>query len=106
MERFEEELRRALRRQQPDSNFSAGLLARLAEERGRIPWWRLRLPQLRWAMAMVLLLGVIGFGLYRYEQRKQEAEGRAAREQVMVALRIAGSKIRLAQSKVQEISQR
>ncbi|HWX91326.1 MAG TPA: hypothetical protein VNY29_01740 [Terriglobales bacterium] len=106
MDHFEEQLRTALRREEPDANFSTGVLARLAEERDRVAWWRLRLPQLRFAIAMALLVAVFGFGLYRYEQQRQRAAGRAARQQVMVALRIAGAKIHLAQTKVQGIAQR
>jgi len=105
MDHFEEKLRTALRREQPDGNFSASVLARLAE-RDRVAWWRLRLPRLRFAMAMALLVAVLGFGLYRYEQQRQRAAGRAARQQVIVALRIAGAKIHLAQTKVQGIAQR
>jgi hypothetical protein len=106
MDHFEEQLRAALRREEPDGNFSTTVLARLAEERDRVPWWRLRLPQLRWAVAMASLVAVLGFGLYRHEQQRQRAAGQAAREQVMVALRIAGAKIHLAQTKVQDIAQR
>lgn len=106
MDHFEEQLRTALRREDPDGNFSKGVLARLAEEKHRVRWWRLRLPQLRWAAAMALLVAMLGLGLYQYEQRRQRAAGQAARQQVMVALRIAGAKIHLAETKVQGIAQR
>lgn len=106
MDHFEEQLRTALGREDPDDNFSKSVLARLAEEKNRIPWWQLRLPQLRWAVAMALLVAMLGLGLYRYEQQRQRAAGQAARQQVMVALRIAGAKIHLAQTKVQGIAQR
>jgi ABC-type amino acid transport system permease subunit len=106
MDHFEDQLRTALRREDPDDNFSKSVLARLAEERGRVPWWRLGLPQPRWAVALALLVALLGLGLYRYEQQRERAAGQAARQQVMVALRIAGAKIHLAQTKVQGIAQR
>jgi hypothetical protein len=106
MDHFEEQLRTALRREEPGANFSTSVLARLAEEKDRLAWWRLRRPQLRLAIAMALLVAVLGLGLYRYEQQRQRAAGRAARQQVMIALRIAGAKIHLAQTKVQHVAQR
>jgi hypothetical protein len=42
--------------------------------------------------------------MYRHEE--QRTEGEAARQQVMVALQIASAKMRLAQSKVQNLSER
>jgi hypothetical protein len=104
MDHFEDQLRTALRREEPGGNFSTRVLARLAEEGDRVAWWRLRLPQLRWAIAMALLVAMLG--LYRYEQQRRRAEGQAARQQVIIALRIAGTKIHLAQTKVQSIAQR
>jgi uncharacterized membrane protein YidH (DUF202 family) len=106
MDHFEEQLRTALRREEPGRNISTSVLARLAEERDRLAWWRPRLSQLRFAIAMALLGAVFGLGLYRHEQQRRRAEGQAARQQVMVALRIAGAKIHLAQTKVQGIAQR
>jgi hypothetical protein len=106
MGHFEEQLRTALRREEPDANFSTSVLARLAEETDHRAWWRLPLPQLRFAIAMALLVAVLGLGLYRHEQQRRRAEGQAARQQVMIALRIAGAKIHLAQTKVQNIAQR
>jgi hypothetical protein len=105
MDRFEDQLRKALRREEPDGDFSARVLARVAEKGGDVPRWRLRLPRLQWVLAMAMFAAVLGLALYRHEQQRRETEGKAARQQVLVALRIAGTKIRLAQAKVQEMSQ-
>jgi hypothetical protein len=103
---FEKELRNALRRQTPSHDFAARL--ETAAKRRSKSWW---LPlagyrQLRWAAAGMLFLLVAGGLSYEREQQMQLIQGEAAKEQVMIALRIAGSKIRLAQTKVQNLSER
>jgi hypothetical protein len=58
----------------------------------------------RWgAVATVTVCLVIGSIYYRNLQR-QRAEGEAAKQQLMLALRIAGSKLQLAKEKVNEIN--
>lgn len=102
---FEQNLRRALRRQKPSEEFAARLLTRMAQRTQPKPtagsWWPL--PRLRWAVASVICVAMTVGGA-KYEQHRH-AEGEAARQQVMVALRIAGAKIQLAQSRVQQLSQ-
>jgi hypothetical protein len=47
---------------------------------------------------------VVGATEYRaHERAKEEAEARAAKRQVMLALRITGSKLRLAKQKVKAV---
>lgn len=106
-DRLEEDLRRALSRQSPGNDFAVRLQTRLGQQARLAPmsrlWWRL--PRLRWVAAAVL--GVATFlGGAEYVQQQRQAEGEAAKQQVMVALRIAGTKIQLAQNKVQHLSQR
>ena len=86
MERLEEELRKALQRQQP------------GEERQRTPWWAG--ARLRWAAAAALCVVVLSGWGYRERRREQ---GEAARQQAITALQIAGAKLRLAQAKVQDL---
>jgi len=59
----------------------------------------------RWvAFATVSICLVIG-GVHYRNLQGQRAEGEAAKAQLMLALRIAGSKLQLAKSKVNEINQ-
>lgn len=104
MDRFEEQLKNALRRESPSSGFGSRVQARVARETHRkTPRWNW-FPRLRWAIALVVLcVGLIGGLEYRHV-REEKARGEAARQQVMVALRIAGSKIQLAESRVQHLS--
>jgi hypothetical protein len=64
---------------------------------------------MKWAMAgaMAVLMVIAGFGVhYRRENERRRlaeiAEGERAKEQVMLAMRIAGAKLNVAQKKVRE----
>lgn len=108
MDPFDRDLKNALRREEPSGDFTARVLARVAREPERRPWWRAWLtgPRLRLATAMLLFFVVVAGFLVQRERERERAEGEAAREQVMLALRIAGSKVKLAQAKVQQINER
>jgi hypothetical protein len=104
MSRLEDELREAMRREDPGPEFTRKVLARVAAPPAR-SWWqalaaRFKAPKLRWATATVMAALLVSSGLeYRHEQRVR-AEGEAAKEQLVLALRIAGSKLHQAQAKV------
>src|SRR5438270_5496601 len=105
MDRFENELKQALRRREPAGDFAARLMARVARERDRQPWWRFTSVRLRWATAAVAFCILAAAAImYRPEQQRRSAEGEAARQQVYVALHIAGANLRLAKSSVQNLS--
>lgn len=135
MNRFDDELKIALRRQEPSPDFTARVMARIAQEkegardgeterRGeKALSWLQKLgaiftpPQMKWAMAgamaALLIATTIGMNSYRQHQietQRQaeiaEAEGQRAKEQVMFAMRIASAKLNLAQKKVKESMQR
>ena len=58
---------------------------------------------MRWAaVAALVAVAVTGIG-YQIHERQEEAEARAAKLQVMLALRITGSKLRVAKQKVKSI---
>jgi hypothetical protein len=106
MSRLEDELRNALRREDPGPQFTRKVLARVAAEPPRRAWWRalascFHAPRLRWAAAGAMAGALLIFsGLeYRREQRIR-AEGEAAKQQLVLAMRIAGSKLHMAQAKV------
>jgi hypothetical protein len=129
MSHFDDELKRALRREEPSPDFTDRVMARLAELQKRekpkekADWlrrlteffqppqmkWTRRAPQMKWAMAgaMAVLMVIAGFGVhYRRENERRRlaeiAEGERAKEQVMLAMRIAGAKLNVAQKKVRE----
>jgi hypothetical protein len=103
MKRLEEELQNSLRREEPPEGFAERILA-AAVERKPSAWQRLfAWPGLRWALAgaMCLMLAVIGI---EYKQAlNEQARGEAAKEQLMLALRITADKLQLAQEKVQRL---
>jgi hypothetical protein len=110
MSRLDDELRSAFRREDPGEDFTKRLLERAAAQPAKRSW-RERLLAVsspsgnRWAAAALaasLLAGVGGIELRR-QQRRAEAE--AAKEQLMTALRIAGSKLRFAQEKVLRVGE-
>ena len=124
---LEKALREALQREEPSPDFTAQVMARLAEQpqtervvqRGEtLSWWQrltgfFQVSQLRWAMAGALacLLVMAGFGVYRYREHQRQlalelAEGERAKEQVLLALRITSAKLNVAQRKVKESSER
>jgi len=100
MSRFEDELRQALRRREPPAGFAERVLARV-RARQRQP----RRPSLlhwRW-LAPVAALLVLAVGLHFLEERRRRQEGERAKQQVLLALKLAGSKLRLAQERVQAV---
>ncbi|HET9219107.1 MAG TPA: hypothetical protein VFR18_19135 [Terriglobia bacterium] len=98
MNQLERDLREALRRTQAPPHFAEKVLARTRQSRTpRFPWAWL-------AAAALILLMVGGVGIVREQQR--QAEGERAKEQLMVAFRITGSKLRDVQEKLVTIPQR
>ena len=92
---LDESLRSALGRQSPSPGFRAGVMARIASRprRRAVPRWR--------AAAAVLLVtgGAIGgWTVHRHR------EGERAREQVMLAFRIAGQKAHYAREEVRDVA--
>ena len=108
---LEDALRNALRREDAPEGFALTVLARAdrqnsaAQESQRTSWLSIfSQPLPRWAaVAAVTICIVVGSIYYRNLQR-QRAEGEAAKQQLMLALRIAGSKLQLAKEKVNEIN--
>jgi len=104
MATFEDELRLALRRQEPSPDFTERVLARVADAPTRRaprmsqPWQR---PMIRWVapVAPALLLAA-GGAEYRHYR------GERAKAQVLLAVRIAGSKLNKAQRKVHMLAHR
>ena len=93
---IEEQLKSALRRKQPSADFAKRVMS--ATRRPGNPatrrHWR--------AAAAVLMLTVI-LGAWSARQIAERREGERARDEVMLALHIAGAKVRYAQTQVHEI---
>jgi hypothetical protein len=120
MNRFDEEMRKALRREEPSPDFTDRVMSRVTElqrqekPREKTGWLRrlvefFQPPTMKWAMAgaMAIALVVAGFGVhYRRENELRRlaeiAEGERAKEQVILAMRITSAKLNIAQKKVHE----
>jgi hypothetical protein len=99
---LEKDLRAAFARRDPPPGFAGRVLQRVAaeQERRRAGWRQWFAPAtMRWAMAGGLAVAVMGAGLAEYRQR----QGEMAKERVVLALQIAGSKLNYAQRKVQQV---
>jgi hypothetical protein len=98
MNQVERDLREALRRREAPPYFAEKVLARTRQP---------KTPKFSWAwlaVAALIVLMIGGVGIVQ-EQRRQ-AEGERAKEQLMVAFRITGSKLRDAREKLATVSQR
>jgi hypothetical protein len=111
MNRLDDELRNALRREEPPTGFEARLMARVAAEpkraTGLARWFRLpdlHMP-LMTRLAFTAALGLMVVAGVRYEHERQERiEGQAAKAKLMQALRITGTELQAVHEKVMETS--
>ena len=93
MDWLEQELKNALARKEPSAGFDASVRRRLAGRTSRAAQ--------RWlAAAAALVLFAGGGALYRRHREEQ------AKEQVILALRIAGAKLNQVQARVQSMGER
>jgi hypothetical protein len=102
---FEEELREAMRREDAPAGFAERVLVRAREPQTQGPWWRswfagANVHALRYAAAVVLIVAVIAGSLEYRRYEREQREGQAAKQQLMLALRIASRKLQYAQAKV------
>jgi hypothetical protein len=110
MNRIEEQLNNTLRRQDAPADFAEQVLARLAAHHSipqirRDPWWSIfTQPLVRWAVITATAASLAICGIHYRNVQSQRAKGEAAKQQLMLALRIAGSKLQLAKTKVNEIN--
>jgi hypothetical protein len=100
---FEDQLREALRLPDVPAGFTNRVLAKLPEAYPPAP----RHPVMRrvavWTAVMVVVAGGIT-GLQIERAQEQRERGEKAREEVMLALRITGTKLNQAQSHVRQVS--
>jgi hypothetical protein len=110
MSYLEDDLKMALQRTEPSADFVDRVLARVNQPAPPEPgWWErltalLRPPRLQWVAASVILSVMIPAASVEYRrQQKMRAEGEKAKEQLMFAVRVAGSRLHRVQQKVLEM---
>jgi len=107
---LEDELKSALRRQQAPPHFTERVLAQIAEQNSstqavRTPWWSIfTQPLLRWAAVTATAASLVIGGIHYRTVQRERTQGEAAKQQLMLALRIAGNKLQLAKARVNEIN--
>ena len=97
MSQFERDLRETLRQRQPPPGFAENVLERARRSEVRTTFGR-------WLAVAALLVAMIGGGALVWQQHRQ-AEGEKAKEQLMVGLRITGSKLRSMRDRLATIQQ-
>lgn len=112
MSYLEDDLRMALRRAEPSEDFAERVLARVnAPVPPKRAWWEdlavlVRPPRVQWAALAVILSIMIPVASLEYRKERQlRAEGQMAKQQLVFAVRVAGSKLHSVQRKVLEIGQ-
>jgi hypothetical protein len=109
-DRLDNDLKIAFRRQEPPAGFADRVLARTRQQArpARGSWMSFfTTPLVRWAaagaLAAVLILGGVRYQ-HLQQGRRERAQGEVAKQQLMLALHIAGSKLQLAKARVHEIN--
>jgi hypothetical protein len=99
MDNLEKQLARALQRQDPPADFTAKVMARIAKkkETRASRWWEFfMMPAQRAALAGGLagLMLMAGGGVaYQQHQANERRRALAARDQLLVALRVTGTQL-------------
>jgi len=106
MSHLEDDLRAALRRQEPPADFAERVLARLNQ--APEPSWRERLsvlmhpPRVQWVAVAVMVSILLPTAAVQY--RKDMEKGERAKQQLLFAMHVAGNRLHQAQKKVLESS--
>jgi len=107
MSNLEDELRRALRREEPPADFADRVLARLNQPAAP-SWWErfsvlMKPPRLQWVAVTLMVSILLPTAALRYRREQQvRAEGERAKERLLIAVHVAGSRLHHAQRKVLE----
>ncbi|MBN1566686.1 MAG: hypothetical protein JXA73_02490 [Acidobacteria bacterium] len=104
MNRLEDDLRMALKREEPPEGFLERVLAETRAEKQRT-WIRIfAQPGLKWALAGAMCLVLLVGGIEYKRAQDEQARGEAAKAQLILALRITADKLQLAQTRLQQHS--
>ncbi|HYM62166.1 MAG TPA: hypothetical protein VEZ11_14890 [Thermoanaerobaculia bacterium] len=102
---LDSELRAALRRESPPPGFAQRVMDRIERESAQpARWWRSEWLTGRRIAAAFALVALLGTWTGHEIVARRRAEGERARENVLIALRIAGAKVRYAQEEVRQIA--
>jgi len=109
MSYLEDDLKMALRRTEPPEGFAERVLARANGPAPAEPtWWDylmvlVRPPRVQWvALSLIVSVMIPAAGVYRKE-RQARAEGERAKQQLVFAVHVAGTKLHRVQQKVLEM---
>jgi anti-sigma-K factor RskA len=107
MTEFEQQLKQAMARRDPPPGFVSRVLARAAQEeswgaatRGT-GWWK-RAVAWRLAAALTCISLAVSAG-WMYRQHEREIRGEAAKKQLLLAVRIAGTKLQHAHRRILQV---
>jgi hypothetical protein len=105
---LDDELKKALRRKEPSHDFESRVMRRVRS----IPlssthWWEKAISSFRplhwrWAAVAAMVCFGVWLGVAQYQKREVRLQGERAKEQVMLALHIASTKLNYAQRAVLE----
>lgn len=102
MDEFEQQLRRAMAREEPPAWFEAKVMAAVARnQQVKRPWWSLRWATAGTAAALILVCGIA----YRQDQMAEQRSGEEAKAKLELALRITSSKLRHIEQRVATIQE-
>ncbi len=100
MSRLENRLRDVLKLEDPPAGFAERVLACSAEQKQKARANTFAWHGLRWGLAGALCLALVMAGIEYRQAQKERARNEAAKEQLLVALRIAGDQLQFVWSKV------
>ena len=100
MDQFEQELTDSLRREPAPDWLADAVMARVNAEkqRQRKPEW-FGWARLRWLAASMVLVAVVG-GVRFEQQRQEQIRGEEAKQELMAAFQVTGTKLRQVEERV------
>lgn len=100
MDRFEQELKDALRREPAPDWLADAVMARVgaARQSKQKPEW-FGWARMRWVAATVVLVAVVG-GVRFEQQREERIRGEQAKQELMAAFQVTGMKLRVVEERV------
>jgi len=100
MTRFEEKLREVLKPEEPPLGFAERVVARTLHHNVSLRRNIFMRRSLRWAAAAVFCALIAVGGTEYYQERIKRSQSEAAKQQLMLALQIAGEQLQFVQSKI------